>query len=240
MEVAFTAAVLAAITAWLASVTSAVLAAFSRFGASPDPSAIWSTIPSWERQVDRLMSELVDIAKVGWEQAAAQLGVDLPFNPSDPILADQLARTRNLLVNIPNEIYNDMLSALAVAVANGEGLQGQVARINDILDVNGRENWPARAENISVTEVNRALNFGQLAAALRVQTSRGRVLSKTWITERDSRVRVEHRAALGQKVPVSQPFIVGGEALMAPGDPSGSPSTVIHCRCSMIISAGGA
>lgn len=240
LEAGFAAAVLAAFTAWLNIVSTAVLAAFTRFGGAPDPSAIWSTIPAWERQVDALMDQLSDIARVGWTQTASQLGIDLPFDPTDPILADQLSRTRNLLVNIPNEIYADMLRALNEAVANGEGLDGQVRRINEILDVNGRENWPNRAKVISVTEVNRALHFGQLAAALRAQVKGRRVLSKTWITERDDRVRIEHRAALGQRVAVSQPFIVGGEALMAPGDPSGRASNVIACRCSLIISKGEA
>ena len=33
------------------------------------------------------------------------------------------------------------------------------------------------------------------------------------------------------RIPVDDPFIVGGEELMFPGDPNGSPGNVINCRC---------
>lgn len=230
-EAAIAALVLSMYTAWLGVVAAAVLAAFHRFGTAPDPNAIWSTVPNWNRQVDRLMSALEQIARAGWIETGRQLGVEVPFDPSDPILQDQLSRTRNLMVRTPDEVYRRIIDELGVAIANGEGIEAQAARVSHLLDVTGTENWPARSRTVSVTEVSRAYNMGGLAAAQRIQQREGRRLLKRWDSKDDSATRPAHRVADGQIQPVNHPFYVGGEALMSPGDPSGSPWNVINCRC---------
>lgn len=230
-EAAIAALVLSMYTAWLSVVAAAVLAAFHRFGTAPDPNAIWSTVPNWNRQVDRLMSALEQIARAGWIEAGRQLGVELPFDPTDPILADSLARTRNLMVRTPDEVYRQVIRELGIAAERGESVDQQAARISHLLDVTGTENWPARARTVSVTEVHRAYSMGSLAAAQRIQQREGRRLLKRWDSKDDSATRPAHRVADGQIQPVNHPFYVGGEALMSPGDPSGSPWNVIACRC---------
>jgi uncharacterized protein with gpF-like domain len=231
-EASIAALVLSMYTAWLGLVAAAVLAAFTRFGAAPDPTALWSTVPLWEREVDRLMSGLEKIARAGWEEACQQLGVQIPFDPQDSLVQDQLARTRNLMVRTPDEVYRRIIAELGQAVANGESVEQQAARVRHVLDVTGTENWPARARTVSVTEVHRAYNMGGLAAALRVQQQEsGPQLIKIWMSRDDSAVRPAHRLADGQAQFASQPFVVAGEALMSPGDPSGSPWNVINCRC---------
>lgn len=231
-EASIAALVLSMYTAWLAAASAAVLAPFLLYGLPPDPNAIWSLVPRWEREVERLMTALEQIARAGWEDSARQLGVDIPFDPSDSILQDQLARTRNLMVRTPDEVYRRIINELGVAVANGEGVDAQAARVRHVLDVTGTENWPARARTVAVTEVHRAYNMGAVAAAQRIQQQeQATILIKYWVSRDDSAVRPEHRLADGQPKLVSQPFIVGGEPLMAPGDPSGSPWNVINCRC---------
>lgn len=239
-EAAIAALVLSAYAAWLKLAAAAVLGAFTRFGTAPDPAAIWSTVPAWDKQVDRLMDALEQIARAGWIEASRQLGVDMPFDVTDAILQDQLRRTRNLMVRTPDEVYRQIVAELGTAVAAGEDVQAQAARIRHVLDVTGTENWPARARTVAVTEVHRAWNFGALAAGLRVQQREdGARLQKRWDSKEDSAVRPAHRRADGQIRPMSQPFIVGGEALMAPGDPSGSPWNVINCRCKPLFSRRG-
>lgn len=230
-EAAFAVAVLAALTAWLASVATAVLAGFVRFGLPPDPNALFSQQPLWERRVDGLIPDLENMARIGWEQAGRDLGVRTPFDPRNPIIQDQLSRTRNLLVRISDEVYRDIINALSKAVAEGLDVRGQAEAVRRVLDINGSENWPARARTIAVTEVNRAWNFGVLAHGLTVQQDLRVQVLKRWDSKEDTRVRAAHEEADGQVRPISQPFIVGGEALMAPLDPSGSPSMVINCRC---------
>lgn len=230
-EVAFAAAVLAALTAWLASVVTAVLAGFVRFGIAPNIEALWSTIPQWTRSVDALMPDLAEIARLGWNQANRDLGTSDPFSPGNAFVQEQLAKTRNLLVRIGDEVYRDIGNALNKAVAEGKDVAGQAAAVRAVLDGTGSENWPARARTVAVTEVNRAFNFGVVAHGLSVTQRLQVPIFKRWDSKDDSRVRLAHEDADGQVRPVSQPFIVGGEALMAPGDPSGSPSNVINCRC---------
>lgn len=227
MEASIAALVLGMYTMWLAAVAGVVLAAFWLYGSSPDPGAVWSMVPLWERQVERLMTALEQIARAGWIEATRQLGVDIPFDANDPLLADQLQRTRNLMVRTPDEVYRRIITELGA----GGTVEQQAARVSNILDVTGTENWASRARTVAVTEVHRAWNFGALAASLRLQQRQGVVLTKRWDSKDDSAVRPAHRRADGQTVPVSQPFIVDHEPLMAPGDPSGSPHNVINCRC---------
>lgn len=229
-EAAIASYVLAAYTKWLAEVVARVLAGFVRFGIAPDPSAIWSTIPMWERLIDSLHDDLVHIARAGWIAAGQQLNLELPFDPDDPILKDQLQRTRNLMVRTPDEVYRQILKALADVVAAGGTVEDQAQAVRHVLDVTGTENWPARAKTVAVTEVHRAWNMGGLAAALRAQQRLG-PLTKRWDAKDDSATRPGHKRADGQTVFINQPFIVNMEPLMVPGDPSGSPSNVINCRC---------
>lgn len=229
-EAAIASYVLAAYTKWLAEVVARVLAGFTRFGVAPDPSAIWGAVPLWERLVDQLMTDLQRIARAGWIAAGRQLDLELPFDPEDPILVDQLQRTRNLMVRTPDEVYRQIIKALGETVAAGGTVKDQAEAVRHVLDVTGTENWPARAKTVAVTEVHRAWNFGALAAALRAQMRIG-ALTKRWDAKDDSATRPGHKQADGQTVFINQPFIVNMEALMAPGDPSGSPSNVINCRC---------
>jgi F like protein len=230
-EAAFAAAVLAALTAWLASVVAAVLAGFVRFGIAPNIEALWSTIPEWTRRVDGLMPDLAEIARLGWEQGNRDLGTSEPFSPGSTFVTEQLAKTRNLLVRIGDEVYRDIGNALNKAVAEGKDVAGQAAAVRSVLEGTGSENWPARARTIAVTEVSRSWGHGVIAHGLSVQQRLQIPILKRWDSKEDTRVRAAHDRADGQVRPVSQPFIVDGEALMAPGDPSGSPSNVIACRC---------
>jgi predicted ABC-type ATPase len=57
------------------------------------------------------------------------------------------------------------------------------------------------------------------------------ISTKQWLSSHDARVRDTHASADGQRVPIDQPYNVGGEPLMYPGDPSGSNAETINCRC---------
>lgn len=221
-EAAIGAAVLAAYTAWLAEVTTKVLAGFIKFGIAPDPNAVWAAAPSWVRQVDFLITDLLNIARQGWQDAARMMGVTVPFNPSDPILQDTLQRTRNFMVRTPDEVYLMVLRAID---AHPRDINAQAQAVQNVLNATGTENWPARAKTVAVTEVHRAYSMGGFALASRFSGT------KTWISKDDSATRSGHRRAEGQTVAVMQPFIVSGEALMFPGDPAGSASNVVNCRC---------
>lgn len=86
-----------------------------------------------------------------------------------------------------------------------------------------------RTERIVRTEVNRASNWGSLQGNL----SLGMEMNKVWISAFVKSSRKEHMAADGQKTDIREPFIVWGERLQYPGDPTeGSAHNTINCLCS--------
>lgn len=84
-----------------------------------------------------------------------------------------------------------------------------------------------RAMRIARTEVVGASNEGSYIGA----NATGIKTVKKWIATADANTRDDHAAMNGQQVPHEEPFSVGGESLMYPGDPSGSAAQVINCRC---------
>ena len=187
LEELFAAAVLAAYTAWLAEVAKLML------GLLPvDPNVIWSLVPSWQWRTRQLMKDLENIARLGWEAAARDLGVDAPYDVTNPVLQDQLRRTRNFLVHTPDDVYTMILRVLDEHAGDPAA---QTRAVENVLQVTGTVNWPARAKTVAVTEVNRAFHFGSLALAMQVQ---GRVV-KQWIAKEDRATRPTHAEADGQQ-----------------------------------------
>lgn len=95
-----------------------------------------------------------------------------------------------------------------------------------------------RAETIARTESINALRAGQ-QEAVRQAFDKSDILDKEiekeWDASGDGRTRPDHDAADGQTVVgLNTPFIVGGEQLLYPGDPSGSAANTVNCRCRII------
>lgn len=86
-----------------------------------------------------------------------------------------------------------------------------------------------RAARTAITE---AENAGRQAAADDLE-SKGVILGKRWIATHDSLTRDAHMEADGQIVANDDPFTVGGELLMYPGDHSMGASgwNLYNCRC---------
>lgn len=88
------------------------------------------------------------------------------------------------------------------------------------------------------TIVNAAENKGRFDSAERAQEN-GVILGKRWITVHDSRTRDWHKkagddyGAEQDAIPLDEPFIVGGEEMMYPGEVGAKPANVYNCRCGM-------
>ncbi len=110
----------------------------------------------------------------------------------------------------------------------GLSLTDEQKAINDMLDSRANLN----SQNQIVTASNVGQNFGaELAFAAAVATVEAPRLVKTWIATIDDRVRDGHDNADGQTVESKEVFIVTGEALQFPKDPSGTAGNTINCRC---------
>ena len=83
------------------------------------------------------------------------------------------------------------------------------------------------------TEATNAANYATIVSAQSVFD--GKDLMKTWHTSIDGRERASHGAANGQTVPNAGKFSVQGQFLKWAGDPAGSASNVINCRCGVSV-----
>lgn len=88
------------------------------------------------------------------------------------------------------------------------------------------------------TETITAANYAATQTANDLFGSEG--YEKEWLTALDGRERPAHREADGQRVGANEPFLVGGEYLKFPGDPSASAKNRINCRCTVLTMPLGA
>jgi len=223
LEAAFAALVLAAIGRWLARIAVHVMLPWKKWGQAPDPIGVRQEDEFWRREVDTL---------VDWLQGHAVGGQG--FSATSEVRR-HLDTVRNLLVRVPDEVFEDIRRELVQGHNQGDSTKAIAEKIQGILNVSGSENWPNRAQVIAVTEVNGALNAGWFGGAVAQQAQLGQPLAKKWIATHDSHTRPDHRQADGQTVPLLSPFIVGESALMYPGDKAGPPEQVINCRCTAAV-----
>lgn len=207
-----------------------VMAPFHRYRMQPDPTAIYGLQGEWDGAVDTILTRIGRIAMDAWSEAT-----DVPPVSRHAFVMAELAKVRNLLVRVPDEVADLIFAEIADAINGGESVDGVAERVDRVLAWTGSERWTGRARTIAVTETTRAYGYGALAAGLEMSRTTGRALRKRWDSERDERVRAAHQAAHGATVGLSLPFYVDGEALMYPADPTGQPDNVIHCRCDLRI-----
>lgn len=91
----------------------------------------------------------------------------------------------------------------------------------------------ARSLVIARTESTTAANYGiQIGAE-----SSDYEVNKFWINTKDKRTRRSHLAMTTERIPINQPFIVGGIEMMYPGDVDAPAAEVVNCRCVMATEA---
>lgn len=235
-EIALAVVVLAALKRWLGKAERAVNRDVERLGTAPDSDEILFLAPDWAKEVDReIIPKLREVQRQGWAKVAP---ARRSFPDANAVMLDELARARNLLVRIPDEVYALVNTELMASAAAGDDVYHQARRVDEVLNATSSENWPNRSKVIAVTEVNRAYSASILAGGFQAQVDENRPLMKRWDSSNDSRVREWHRAADGQTVPLATAFDVGPDRLQYPGDPDGLPHNVIHCRCTLDIVDG--
>jgi hypothetical protein len=121
----------------------------------------------------------------------------------------------------------------ASAIEQGLGTDATARLIEKNILQEWRRYAKFSSERIARTEVIAASNRGAVMGA----ESTGLRLRKIWLTALDDRERTAHRDMMSgdqaNGIPMNEPFIVGGEALMQPGDKAGTPGNVINCRCAV-------
>lgn len=145
-----------------------------------------------------------------------------------------LAEVENRMVRTPDSVFRLVATEVNQATAAGEGIDVMRDRVQAVLDYSGNSDWPGRAQLVARTETTGAYNAAALEAARLESAATGKPLEKAWVCTIDGSTRDSHFAADGQRVPIDQPFNIGGADLMFPGDPNGPVEEVANCRCTMV------
>ena len=119
-------------------------------------------------------------------------------------------------------------------VTSGILTGGSMNRIAAALCKSITDMSAASAIRAARTAVTAAENGGR-TASYKQAADRGIELTREWIATKDARTRHSHGAADGQRVGVDEPFTVGGEKLMFPGDASlgATGKNLYNCRCTI-------
>lgn len=201
-------------------------------GRPPDMDAVWSLQPSWREAVDLIIAgSIAPAMRKGYE---AIFGRDYPWDQRQ-FVARYLAEVRNRLVRTADEVFDLIAGQVSIGVNMGESIPKLAARIDETLSTTGTPRWQNRAVVVARTEAIGALNAGRHDAFTALAEQTGEELERVWLSTSDARTRPSHREADQQRAPMGASFMVGGFALMFPGDPSGPPQEVIQCRCTNLL-----
>jgi uncharacterized protein with gpF-like domain len=220
-----------ALSEWVVAVRRGVLAAVR-----PDPIAVYAQAPRWAESVRQITEgPIKDAVGTAYREL---LGDGYRFDQR-PAVVEHLSDVRNRLTGVSDEVHSLVSSTIAGGASAGESIPEIADRVATVLDTTGTPRWENRATVIARTETLGALNAGRADAFVAVAQELEQPFEQRWLATADHRTRPTHRAADGQRVPVGEPFHVGGSLLRRPGDPLGPGKEVIQCRCTTLLMAPG-
>lgn len=165
----------------------------------------------WDEQtVKRLLVEQPDLMPYYPKKKAVKRGIDLAWGKKQ----------------ITNVVTSGILQGKSIK-GLADDLQARIPTMN--------RDSAIRTARTAVTGAQNAGRMDSYVAA----TKMGIEMEREWVSALDARTRPEHAEADGQVVGVDEPFIVGGEKLMFPGDRSGSGWNIYNCRCTQIAKVKG-
>lgn len=188
-------------------------------------------LDDWQKAAEALADALVPKIK-----AAMSAGGDVQLDYLDLKSAFDLdsPKAREWLLLKDRDYWNKTVNAttkqllsekLSAVMQDAPTIEKLTDVVSEVME--GRIN--SSAETIARTEVVGAYNAG--SSIVRKEAG---VDTKQWVATNDDRTRDAHLDADGQTVSESAKFLVDGEELEYPGDPHGSVSNIVNCRCSAI------
>src|SRR5262245_37160087 len=169
-------AISSSLSRWLGKARDKVMAPWRLYRMQPDPSGVYQVQDQWNNEVDLLLTVIGQISMNAWNEAT-----DLSPISRHAFVMSQLAQTRNLLVRIPDEVYNLIFAEIVDATNNGESLESIAQRVDRVLSYTDSERWTHRARTIAITETTRAYGSGTMAAGLEQGRRSRRRLFKRWV-----------------------------------------------------------
>jgi len=174
---------------------------------------------------ESLSPHIQDANETGARAMRTLFGIAPDMQLYDARTTARLMRQERRIRWISETTWERLREVLAEGLEAGEGIDGLIRRVDEVIGE--LETW--RGERIARTESAAALNgaFHDVMVA-------GGVQRKMWVAALDERTRPSHEAAHGQIRAVGEPFEVGMSLLHYPGEPTGEPSEVINCRCTVV------
>jgi hypothetical protein len=181
-------------------------------------------IKEFSRNFKPLVLEIiVDYAK----QANEEYKLDTEITPQNPNINKFLnASTIQFSTEVNKTTEREIRNQIQTGFDLGESTPQISDRIKHVFDVASK----SRSTLIARTETTKDANGG----ALITFKESGVVKEKEWLGTNDLNTRDAHYTFNVKKAKLEDPFIVGGEELQMPGDPSGSPENVCNCRCVVV------
>jgi hypothetical protein len=187
---------------------------------------------------DSLLKDLGKAFEIGIEMADEPIKAAFLSISNTPISSEALrvaaVFSADLIQGLSNDVRAKVNGVLRRAALGTMTTQEAIDEIGRSIDKGAFKSIAARAETIVRTEV---LRIQSIATQLRQEANKktikgtGYELFKRWLPTHDARTRASHLLAEGQTQEIDEPFTVGGEELMFPRDPDGSPENTINCRC---------
>jgi HK97 family phage portal protein len=141
---------------------------------------------------------------------------------------DYLARREQPIMGVGGTVRQRLNTTLQAGLDAGETMDQLSDRVRTVFN----NLSDSEARRVAMTETNMAYNDARHLA----MTEAG-IEYKAWLSSHGPHVREAHAMAEDQyidaPIPVDEPFEVGGEQLMFPGDDSlgATPGNIINCQC---------
>ncbi len=157
-----------------------------------------------------------------WVQDVAEITKPTVLIESPHAVAIMDTQAQRFATAIEETVWERVRSSVSDGIHNGETMRMLTDRINETM-----ANYiQSSARTIARTETHGAMMGGMYA---RWQDG-GEVGAREW-SAAFRNTRASHEAAHAQVVGMDEPFTVGVDSLMYPGDPMGSAAEIINCEC---------
>jgi len=169
---------------------------------------------------------LQSVVQTAGDQLNEEIGIDDPWKYPPAKSIEFIASRKGALQGVADTARDQLNTAIQNGLKEGKTMDQLADDIRGVFNNLGRY----EADRIARTETTVAYGFARDAA----MRDAG-VEFKSWLSSHGPNVRPDHADAEveyeASPIPLDDPFIVGGEELMYPGDPAGSPGNIINCQC---------
>lgn len=171
------------------------------------------------------------------DQLRSEVGLTDPWEFPPAKALEFITGRKQSVQNCGETVRNQLNTTLEEGTVNGETMDQLSDRVRTVFNNLSK----GEAKRIAMTETGMAFNFSRHEAM-----AAAGIKWKTWLSSHGPNVRAAHQEAEDRygeggetgAIPMDEPFEVGGEELMYPGDPSGSPENIINCQCIQLAVAG--